>query len=65
MVVMELVGGCALKVLSKVRDKDQGINVLVKLEKPTGSCTAMKLDKWIGEDEYRKLPLQRKLSSRN
>lgn len=54
-VVMELVEGHTLKVLSKVRDKDQKINVLVKFEKPTGRCTVIRLDKWITEDEYSQL----------
>ena len=54
-VVMELVEGHILKVLSKVRDKDQKINVLVKFEKPIDRCTVIRLDKWITEDEYNQL----------
>jgi len=54
-VVMELVEGHTLKVLSKVRDKDQKINVLVKFEKPTDRCSVIKLDKWITENSYNQL----------
>jgi len=54
-VVMELVEGHTLKVLSKVRDKDQKINVLFKFEKPTDRCSVIKLDKWITGDEYSRL----------
>ena len=54
-VVMELVEGHTLKVLSKVRDKDQKINVLVKFEKPTDRCSVIKVDKWVPEEEYRQL----------
>lgn len=54
-VVMELVEGCTLKVLSKVRDKDQKIKVLVKFEKPTDRCSVSKLDKWITENSYNQL----------
>ena len=54
-VVMELGAGFAMKVLSKVRDKDGKINVLIKLEKPENKCNVIRLDKWITENSYNQL----------
>ena len=54
-VVIDLGGGYALKVLSKVRDKDGRINVLLKLEKPMNRCSVMKSDEWVTKDRYDEL----------
>jgi hypothetical protein len=54
-VVMELVEGDILKVLSKVRDTDQKINVLIKFETPTDRCTVIRVGKWISENGYSQL----------
>ena len=54
-VVIDLGGGYALKVLSKVRDKDRLINVLLKLEKPMNRCSVIRSDEWITKEKYDEL----------
>jgi len=54
-VVIDLGGGYVLKVLSKVRDKDGRINVLLKLEKPMNRCSVMRSDEWVTKDRYDEL----------
>jgi hypothetical protein len=54
-VVMELIEGHAIKVLSKVRDKDGKINVLVKFEKPENKCSVLRLHEWITENSYNRM----------
>ena len=54
-VVMELIEGYAMKVLSKIRDKDEKINVLVKFEKPENKCIVLRLHEWITEDSYNRM----------
>jgi len=54
-VVMELIEGSAMKVLSKVRDKDRKINVLIKFEKPDNKCSVLRPHEWITEDSYKRM----------
>lgn len=54
-VILELGNGDVTKVLSKIRDKDGLIYILVKNRRPTGQETAMKADKWVIEKDYDKL----------
>jgi len=39
-------------VLSKVRDKDRLINVLLKLEKPMNRSSVIRSDEWVTKDRY-------------
>jgi len=54
-VILEFGNGDVTKVLSKIRDKDSLIYILVKNRQPTGQETAMKADKWVAEKDYDKL----------
>ena len=54
-VVMDLGGGYTLKVLSKIRDKDGLINVLLKLEKPMNRSSVIRSDDWVTKEKYDKL----------
>ncbi|MFH1615206.1 MAG: hypothetical protein ABIG61_09005 [Planctomycetota bacterium] len=53
-VILELGNGDVTKVLSKIRDKDSLIYILVRNKRPTGQETAMKADKWVAEKDYDK-----------
>ncbi len=53
-VILESDNGDITKVLSKIRDKDGLIHILVKNKQPTGKETAMKADKWVAEKDYDK-----------
>jgi len=53
-VILELGNGDVTKVLSKIRDKDSLIYILVRNKRPTGQETAMKADKWVTEKDYDK-----------
>ena len=54
-VILEFDDGDVTKVLSKIRDKDGLIYILIKNKRPTGEETAMKSDKWVTEKDYDKL----------
>ncbi len=54
-VILEFDDGNTARVLSKIRDKDSRINVLVKNKRPTGEETASGSDTWITEKDYDKL----------
>ncbi len=54
-VILEFDDGNTARVLSKIRDKDGRINVLVKNKRPTGEETASGSDAWITEKDYDKL----------
>ena len=54
-VILEFDDGNTAKVLSKIRDKDSRINVLVKNKRPTGEETVSRTDTWITEEDYDKL----------
>jgi len=54
-VILEFDDGNTAKVLSKTRDKDSRINVLVKNKRPTGEETVSRTDTWITESDYDKL----------
>jgi len=53
-VILEFGNGDVTKVLSKIRDKDSLIYILVRNKRPTGQETAMKADKWVTEKDYDK-----------
>ncbi len=54
-VILEFDDGNTAKVLSKIRDEDNRINVLVKNKRPTGEETVSGSDTWITEKDYDKL----------
>ena len=54
-VILELGNGDVTKVLSKIRNRDGLIYILVRNRRPTGQETAMKADKWVIEKDYDKL----------
>ncbi len=54
-VILEFDDGNTAKVLSKTRDKDNRINVLVKNKRPTGEETVSRTDTWITKSDYDKL----------
>ena len=54
-VILEFDNGDVTKILSKIRDKDSLIYILVKNRRPTGQETVMKADKWVTEKDYDKL----------
>ncbi len=54
-VILEFDDGNTAKVLSKIRDEDSRINVLVKNKRPTGEETVSRTDTWITESDYDKL----------
>ena len=53
-VILECGNGDVTKVLSKIRDKDGLIYILVRNRRPTGQETVMKADKWVTEKDYDK-----------
>ena len=53
-VILEFDDGNTAKVLSKIRDQDGRINVLVKNTRPTGGETVSESDTWITEAAYEK-----------
>ena len=53
-VILEFDDGNTAKVLSKIRDQDGRINVLVKNKRPTGGETVSESDTWITEKDYEK-----------
>jgi len=54
-VILEFDDGNTARVLSKIRDEDSRINVLVKNKRPTGEETVSGSDTWITEKDYDKL----------
>ena len=54
-VILEFDNGDITKILSKKRDKDGLIYILVKNKRPTGKEMVMKSDKWGTEKDYNKL----------
>ena len=54
-VILEFDDGNTARVLSKIRDEDGRINVLVKNKRPTGEETVSESDTWITEKDYDKL----------
>ena len=54
-VILELGNGDVTKVLSKIRNRDGLIYILVKNRRPTGQETAMKANKWVTGKDYDKL----------
>ena len=54
-VILEFDDGNTARVLSKIRDKDGRINVLVKNKRSTGEETVSGSDTWITEKDYDKL----------
>ncbi len=53
--ILEFDNGDVTKILSKKRDKDGLIYILVKNKRPTGKEVVMKSDKWGTEKDYNKL----------
>ena len=51
-VILEFDDGNTAKVLSKIRDEDGRINVLVKNRRPTGEETVSTSETWITEEDY-------------
>ena len=51
-VILGFDDGNTARVLSKIRDEDNRINVLVKNKRPTGEETASGSDTWITEKDY-------------
>ncbi len=54
-VILEFDDGNTARVLSKTRDKDGRVNVLVKNKRPTGEETISRTDTWVTESNYDKL----------
>ncbi len=54
-VILEFDDGNTARVLSKIRDEDNRINVLVKNKRPTGEETVSESDTWITKEDYDKL----------
>ena len=54
-VILKFDDGDVTKVLSKIRDDDGLIYILVKNKRQTGKETVMKSDKWVTEKDYDKL----------
>ena len=54
-VILEFDDGDITKILSKIRNKDGYINILLKNKRPTGEGTAFKSDTWATEEDYDKL----------
>ena len=54
-VILELGNGDVTKVLSKIRNRDGLIYILVRNKQPAGKEMVMKSDKWVTEKDYDKL----------
>ena len=53
-VILEFDNGDVTKILSKIRDKDGLIYILVRNRRPKGQEMVLKADKWVAEKDYYK-----------